>query len=178
MLKPIRLVSCGLVAAAIAAGGCGSSKTGSTPKTASASAAATGPTTSQATHSTSVKQAPQTSKAHTQTPAASTPSGQTTASKKSAAVPLLKAKPEPKAPPKGGKYEYPLEAQRNFLEACEGARSTKSSCECIIEKYARRRVEEGQSLAELLATEVALKNATRLNRRSRQYARECKSTIR
>jgi hypothetical protein len=90
---------------------------------------------------------------------------------------VVKAKPEPKAPPKGGKYEYPLEEQRQFIAYCTAANSSKSSCECIIEKYAHRRVEEGQSLAELLGIEVDLKESLRLPPRALRIARECKSPI-
>jgi hypothetical protein len=174
MLKPFRLATCGLVAVGVAASGCGSSKKPSTPTTTSTSTNITA--TAGTTQSTTPKHTPQTPKPRAQKPAATTPPAATTGSQKSVQAPKPKIKQEPKAPPKG-KYEYPLEAQRNFIGTCRASNSSKSSCECIIVKFESRKVEEGQSLAELLGVEVALKGHLTLSHRAQQYARECKSTI-
>jgi hypothetical protein len=51
---------------------------------------------------------------------------------------------------------YPKELQGKFLRACERAKGSSSSCECIIARQeANLKVETGQSLAELLALELA-----------------------
>jgi hypothetical protein len=55
--------------------------------------------------------------------------------------------------------------------------SSKASCECIIAKYEALNVEEGRSLAELLTTDLVLKRHLKLNRRAKQFARECHSAI-
>jgi hypothetical protein len=83
--------------------------------------------------------------------------------------------PQPKPQP-GKKYQYPVEAQRNFLAECI-AHASKASCECIIGKFEARNVEEGQSMAEMLGIGIALRNGLPLSPRARQYATECKSTI-
>jgi hypothetical protein len=80
--------------------------------------------------------------------------------------------------PPGLRYEYPLEAQRGFMASCIARNSSKSSCECIIEEYEKRNVpEEGISLSEMLATEVALKNGLPLAPRARVFAKQCKGTL-
>jgi hypothetical protein len=181
MLKPLHLAICLPVALAVAASGCGSTKkastttTASTPTTASTTGGTTGPTSTgaTATQTTTPKQAPKKSKAHAKKPAA--PKPQATVPQRIITAP--KPKPEPKTPPKG-KYEYPLEVQTAFISSCVAGSSTKSGCECIIAKFESRKVEEGQSLSELLGAELALQNGRRLNRRARQFAKECKSTLR
>jgi len=51
---------------------------------------------------------------------------------------------------------YPKELQGKFLRACKAAKGSTSSCECIIVRQEiNRKVEVGQSLAELLALEIA-----------------------
>jgi hypothetical protein len=51
---------------------------------------------------------------------------------------------------------YPKELQGKFMSACKAAKGSTSSCECIIIKQeANLKVERGQSLAELLAVEIA-----------------------
>jgi hypothetical protein len=51
---------------------------------------------------------------------------------------------------------YPKELQGRFLRACKAAKGSTSSCECIIARQeGNLKVERGQSLAELLALEIA-----------------------
>jgi hypothetical protein len=51
---------------------------------------------------------------------------------------------------------YPKELQGKFMRACKAAKGSTSSCECIIvTQEANLKVEVGQSLAELLALELA-----------------------
>jgi hypothetical protein len=180
MLKPLHLAICVPVALAVVASSCGSTKkasttTASTPTTASTTGGTTGPTSTgaTATQTTTPKPAPRRSKA--KKPAAPKPSAQATVPQRIITAP--KPKPEPKTPPKG-KYEYPLEVQTAFISSCTAGGSSKSSCECIIAKFESRKVEEGQSLSELLGAELALQNGRRLNRRARHFAKECKSTLR
>jgi hypothetical protein len=48
----------------------------------------------------------------------------------------------------------------------------------MIAKFESRKVEEGQSLSELLGAEVSVNNGLGYNRRTRQYAKECHSVVR
>jgi hypothetical protein len=51
---------------------------------------------------------------------------------------------------------YPKELQGKFLVACRAAKGSSSSCECIIAKQELNlKLEKGQTLAELLALEIA-----------------------
>lgn len=185
MLKPVRFAICPLVALAVLASGCGSTKTTTTSATAPATAST--PTTASTTGNTTVPagkgaqtatqsrgstHAPQTTTAHTQTPAPTQPAVR-------AYAPHLKSKsvePQPKPKP-GRRYEFPLEAQRQFIGFCTARNSSKSSCECVIAKFEARKVEEGQAISELLVIGVALRQGLPLSARARQYAAECKSTI-
>ena len=170
-----------LILVAVVASGCGSSKKARTTTTATTSAiagttASTGATTTQ---STTTRPKPHTTKPPARKPP-ERPLGQSLGAPgpANASTPKIKIPPEPKAPPRGGKYTYPREAQSNFIGVCLSGGGSKSSCECIIEKFEARRVEEGQSLAELLGFELALKSGLALNARDRLYARECKSALR
>lgn len=179
MLKRSCLAACGLVALVVVASGCGSSKKASVAATATTSTNTT-PTVSTptvpTTQRTSATQVPKTTTARPQTPAPAKPPSATTQTQR-VQTPKPKIKPEPKRPPKG-KYEYPLQAQRNFIALCTASHASKSSCECILVKFESRKVEEGQSLAELLGMEVALQSNLTLSPRAQKYARECKSTLR
>jgi hypothetical protein len=54
------------------------------------------------------------------------------------------------------KRRYPKDLQGKFMLACKAAKGSASSCECIIiRQEANLKVEQGQSLAELLALELA-----------------------
>jgi hypothetical protein len=54
------------------------------------------------------------------------------------------------------KRRYPKVLQGKFLVACKAARGSTSSCECIIAKQELKlNLEQGQTLAELLALEIA-----------------------
>ena len=54
------------------------------------------------------------------------------------------------------KRRYPKELQGKFMRACNAAKGSTSSCECIIARQeANLKVERGQTLAELLALEIA-----------------------
>jgi hypothetical protein len=81
---------------------------------------------------------------------------------------------------------YPKELQGKFLRACKAAKGSTSSCECIIARQeVNLKVERGQSLAELLALELAFerehasvedvrRRRVRAPRLVRQVIRECK----
>jgi hypothetical protein len=54
------------------------------------------------------------------------------------------------------KRRYPKEFQGKFMVACKAAKGSTSSCECIIVKQELKiNLEKGQTLAELLALEIA-----------------------
>jgi hypothetical protein len=188
MFKPLGFAICPLVALAVVASGCGSTKTtttsatapatASTPATASATGDTAAPASKGAQTATQINgstHAPQTTTAHAQTPVPTPPAGQ-------AFAPHLKSKslePQPKPKP-GRRYEFPLEAQRQFIGFCTGRPgnySSKSSCECMIAKFEARKVEEGQAISEMLVIGVALRYGLPLSPRARLYAAECKSTI-
>jgi hypothetical protein len=81
---------------------------------------------------------------------------------------------------------YPKDLQGKFMLACKAAKGSASSCECIIiRQEANLKVERGQSLAELLALEIAferqhasLRDIRRRRVRSprivRRVVRECR----
>jgi hypothetical protein len=57
--------------------------------------------------------------------------------------------------------QYPENFQVNFIARCEAAKGSASLCKCVLHKQEFSKEEKGQSLAELLALEVALqKGAT------------------
>ena len=61
------------------------------------------------------------------------------------------------------KRRYPKELQGKFMRACTAAKGKTSSCECIIVKQeANLKVERGQTLAELLALEIAFSRGATL----------------
>lgn len=51
---------------------------------------------------------------------------------------------------------YPPYLQQNFMTACEAGKGSTSVCMCILTKQEFSKVESGQSLAEVLALELAL----------------------
>jgi len=196
MSSPRRLTICLLLAPAALAGGCGSGKSTSTHTTATVTAATTGApasvgtqTAGQGTGSTGAEQTSTTPAPQSKgtTPTTKAPPSQTSAQ---ATIPKVKFTPpkhKPKVtpqyseghivtPPRPGlKHEFPLELQRKFIEVWLAANGSKSSAECVIEKYEARDVVEGVALAEMTGLQVTLLDHLQLNRRSQQYARECHS---
>ena len=84
------------------------------------------------------------------------------------------------------KRRYPKELQGKFMLACKAAKGSTSSCECIlVRQEANLKVERGQTLAELLALELAFahehasledirRRRVRSPRLVRRVVRECK----
>ncbi len=171
------------VVLALAASGCGSSETSSTSTTVSTatSASATPPATTPSTAAKATQ--PKLTAPKTGTEKA-TFNDTHTAAAASPPPPQPKSKSQPgkttTAPSNGSlKYVYPREATRNFIGVCTGRGESTASCECIIRKYEAENVsEEGQSLAELLGYELALKERTHLPGGSaHQFAVACHSKI-
>jgi hypothetical protein len=181
MRKPLHLAICLLVAPAVLVSGCGSTRTASTNNTASTSASATAPATQSTptvAQSTSSKAAQHASKARKpkatkakperkQKPAAAKGEQKETAAeaeayqrykrkqeaaRRAAARPGLEAA-EARLPVK---RRYPKDLQGKFMVLCKAAKGSTSSCECIIVKQElNTKLEIGQTLAELLALEIA-----------------------
>ncbi len=169
---PRLTISLLVVALGILANGCGS-----TEDTTSTSVAASAPAaTTQATGQSSTPAAAQPTGTSAQTAPQTNPEHKTTAPTPStkAAKPKSTTAETPQAPPR---YFYPAEPREHFIAACTAAKGSKLSCECIIFRYESRKVEEGQSLAELLGVTLALTRHFRLNQRARQYASECHSAM-
>jgi hypothetical protein len=77
----------------------------------------------------------------------------TEAERRAAARPGLESI-EARLPPK---RRYPKELQGRFMVACKAAKGSTSTCECIIAKQElNTKLELGQTLAELLALEIAI----------------------
>lgn len=180
MFNPRRLIICLLVVPAVVASGCGSSETASTSGTASVNAHSTSvpanPSTRTASQSTGSSGPQQTKKTPAQKATKATPKTQAPPSHTSAQAPKPRTQaPEPQVSPK---RQFPLRFKQNFLAAWLAANGSKSSGECIIAKYEARKAEKGRLLAELVGLELVLNNHLKLkNRRARQYAKECHSTI-
>jgi hypothetical protein len=181
MRKPLHLTICLFVAPAVLVSGCGSTKTASTNTAVSTSAGTSAPAT-QSTQavppSTSSKATPHPGNAGgttagqakaepKQKAAEAVPEQKETAAEREAfarhlrkvaadrrraAIPGLEAA-EARLPKK---RRYPKELQGKFLGLCKAAKGSTKSCECIIVKQElNTKVEVGQSLAELLALEIA-----------------------
>jgi hypothetical protein len=59
-------------------------------------------------------------------------------------------------------HVFPRSVKANFLAACGAAKGSPSSCGCVLAQQELRKVEKGQSIAELVILEVAMvqKHAT------------------
>lgn len=157
-----RSIICLFAALALGAGGCGeSTKTASTSPGTSTPAA----TSTQANESS-----------HTASQGASAPAAPPAnkASQPKATEKAARAKPHPEAPHKGAEAAKPSgeagapqlkvppqklfanRAQRTFIAACEAAKGSHSSCECVLARQEISNVEKGQSVAETLALEAAM----------------------
>lgn len=166
-MRPFRLASCLLVVAAILASGCGATSTSSTTTSVStsvstgASGSSSPPT---ATQGTSSAEAARRAKA-------GEPAGAKTAPGHQGRAAEAKREAEHSTPeeiaqataPGGGflnnvqlKKRYPVRAQREFIAKCERGKGSTPACECIVAKLELSPVDKGQSLAEMLAIEVAL----------------------
>jgi len=178
MPRPLRLTICPLAATAVLlVSGCGSAKKASTDETASTNNATTSAparttgqskSSTQAQHATKTRQ-PKAAKAKPQPKekAAEAPSKskqreaetqkaifKQEAERHAAATPTLQAA-ERQLPLS---RRYPKFIQGKFLLACRAAKGSKSSCECIVAKQELNlKVEQGQSIAELLALEIAFR---------------------
>jgi hypothetical protein len=64
-------------------------------------------------------------------------------------------------------HHYPKFLELNFIASCEAAKGSSSSCECILSKQEKSNVEKGQSLAELVALQVAFKEGVSLEKVTR-----------
>ena len=77
----------------------------------------------------------------------------------------------------GQKHQFPVALQSRFIAVWLGAGGSKSSAECVIEKYEARNVVEGRALAEMVGFQIALLDHLELNAQSRKYASECHGTV-
>jgi hypothetical protein len=145
---------------AVLSSGCGSTKTASTPtttstsKTASTNAGTTAPAgkgAQSATQSTSSKHAPPT------TAPEAKPAREQKAAKVQAVKPTVESAEG--VPPS---HRFPRPVQVKFIASCGAAKGSNSSCECILTKLEQANVEKGQSIAELIALELELKNGVSL----------------
>jgi hypothetical protein len=168
MLNSQRLTICLIVAPALAAAGCGGgTKTTTTIQKASPKASIVQQGPPQAVvQSTSSKAAthPKTARAPT-VPAK--PLYPTALSERHSEKEKLKIQAKKTGVPV--KRQYPLEAQHDFVARCTAGGGSKSGCECIITKLELSNVTEkeqtvaerkGQSLAELLAFDLALRSTS------------------
>jgi hypothetical protein len=195
MLKVPRAAVCLPALLAVLASGCGSTKsvsttvtTASTPTTGSTNTGTTLPAVKAAktaTQSTGAKHLP----THTTVaPAKPQPKPQQEKRRREVFQPegSLENKTEveeagrassEKAPP----GQYPRFFQIRFIVSCEAAKGSHSSCECILTRSEKSKVEKGQSLAELIALElefkkgVPLRGVAGLPRRVQRITNECRS---
>jgi hypothetical protein len=175
---------------ALFASGCGSTKTASTPTattsaTATANAGATPPTatgTKTATQRTHPKHAPphttaSPAKPKRQKAAEAKPKREQKPSKKKAEELEVGAGSNEKAPP----HRFPRVFQLRFIVSCEAGKGSNATCECILTKLEKSNVEKGQSIAELIALELELKQGVPLGRvaglprRVQRDTKECRS---
>jgi len=204
MSSPRCLTICLLLAPTALAGGCGSGESTSTHTTAGVTAATTGApalvgpqTAGQGAGSTGAEQTSTTPapRAKRATPTTKAPPSQTSAqaaTPKITTIPKVKFTPpkhKPKVTPQyseghivrpvppGLRHEFPLELQKGFLEVWEAANGSKSSAECVIEKYEARNIAEEIALAEMVGVQTAVLDhlQAQLPRRALQYLRECHS---
>ena len=167
MHRPPRLLSCLLVAVAMLVSGCGSTKKTGASSAASQNAstgasanlgAQTVPRGASSQHAQkAVKPKTAEAKPERKVTAAEVEEGRRIQQKQkaneraAASVGLQAAERDVPL-----KRRYPKELQGKFMRACKAARGSTSSCECIIARQeANLKVERGQTLAELLALEIA-----------------------
>jgi hypothetical protein len=170
MHRPPRLLSCLLVAVAMLVSGCGSTK-----KTGASSAASQNASTGASANlgaqtvprGASTKESQHAQKAVKPKTAEAKPERKVTAAEAEEGRRIQqKQKTNERAAARVGlqaaerdvplKRRYPKELQGKFMRACKAARGSTSSCECIIARQeANLKVERGQTLAELLALEIA-----------------------
>jgi hypothetical protein len=165
VLKPIRLAICLPVVLVVLASGCGSTKTASTPTTATTSPNAgttlpPGKGAQTATQSTSSKHAPQTTAAEAkperrEKAAEAKPERELKASKRRAEAVKPRVESAEQVP---RSHRYPRYIQLKFISSCEAAKGSNSSCECVLTKLEKSNVEKGQSIAELVGLELELKS--------------------
>jgi hypothetical protein len=169
MRVPSRLVICLLVAAALLVSGCGSAKKASTASTANTNVGTSAPANvSTVPKGASTKESQHANKAVTPSAAEAKPEQNQTA----AAEEIRRHQRQREANERAARTKilgvaeydvplnrrYPKELQGKFLRACRAAKGSTSSCECIIARQeGNLKVERGQSLAELLALELAFK---------------------
>jgi len=166
MQERLRLTILLLVVAAVLVSGCGSSRKASSTSSANTSAG-TGASPAQTVPRGASARSQHTKKPAEPKPAEASPGPHETAAE---ARENLRRQREREADvraagtPSLGAAEadlplhrrYPKELQGKFLRACKRARGSTSTCECIIARQeANLRVERGQTLAELLALEIA-----------------------
>jgi hypothetical protein len=167
MRAQAHLVVCVLVVTASLVSGCGSTKKASTIATASTNTGTSAPANvNTVPKGTSTKASQHTKKAVEPRAAEAKPGQNQTGAEaeqsrrrqrrqaniRAAGTQILGAA-EQDVPPN---RRYPKELQGKFLRACTAARGSRSSCECIIARQeGNLKVERGQSLAELLALELA-----------------------
>jgi hypothetical protein len=169
MRGPPRLVICLLVAATLLVGGCGSAKKASTTSAANTNVGTSAPANvSTVPKGASTKESQHAKKAVTPSAAEAKPEQNQTA----AAEEIRRHQRQREANERAARTQilavaeydvplnrrYPKELQGKFLRACKATKGSTSSCECIIARQeGNLKVEVGQSLAELLALELAFK---------------------
>jgi hypothetical protein len=60
------------------------------------------------------------------------------------------------------KKRYPETVSIKFISSCKTAKGSPSSCGCVLARQELRKVEKGQSIAELLAFEIAVQSGASL----------------
>ena len=178
MPKPPRLAILLLSSLAVVASGCGSTETASTSSTTPTNASPSAPASPQTVStSTSPAKAQPTTTAAAPKVAEAEPKHQESAAE---AKPESKAeapKPSAKATPSHVPVsrQYPKPMQSSFIAACKAWKGSASSCECLLASFEMKKVEKAQSLAELLATEGAMRTGRALPRRLGPLVAECNS---
>ena len=193
MRRPLHLATYLLVAAAVLLSGCGSTKKTSTTGTASTGASAA----QNVPRGTSTKEPHHGKKGVTPKAPEATPEQKQAAAEAEAGRRIVrKRQANERAAARIGlkaaeadlplKRRYPKELQGKFMLACKAAKGSTSSCECIlVRQEANLKVERGQTLAELLALELAFahehasledirRRRVRSPRLVRRVVRECK----
>jgi hypothetical protein len=168
MRAPLRLVICLLIAAASLASACGSTKKARTTSVAQTNVGPSAPANvNTVPKGTSAKESQHAKKAVEPSASEAKP-GQNEAAAAAEENRRRQRKREANIRAAGTQIlgaaeadlplnrRYPKELQGKFLRACKAAKGSTSSCECIIAtQEGNLKVEVGQSLAELLALELA-----------------------
>jgi hypothetical protein len=173
----ISFTICLIAAVAVLASGCGSTKkatTATTATTGTIASTSTGATATagvpagkgaqkpaQSTGATHAPHAtaPEARPEHREAPVKTTPEQQR----------ILKRRAESVKPGAGSgeltpPHHYPKFIEFSFMSSCEAAKGSRSKCECILIKQEKSNVEKGQSIAELVALEVAFKEGASLEK--------------